>query len=56
LISTVPSVVCTGGVFLLNFGVYTSFALDYLSMGVGIINTLRPLINDAQKEGASNRH
>jgi heavy metal translocating P-type ATPase len=48
-ISTIPSVICTGGVFLFNFGIYTSFIIYYLSMGGGIINTMRPLINDDKK-------
>jgi len=39
IISTVPSVICIGGVFLLHFGIYSSIVLYYGGLLTGIANT-----------------
>ncbi len=43
-ISVIPGVICIGGVFLFHFGIYTSMALYYLGLPVGIGNVTRPLV------------
>ncbi len=43
MITIIPGVICTGGVFLFHFGIYTSMILFFGSLGVGIGNSLLPL-------------
>jgi heavy metal translocating P-type ATPase len=43
LISIVPGVICIGGVFLLNFGLYTSMILYYAGLTLGVVNSTRPI-------------
>lgn len=44
IISFIPNIICIGGVFLLNFGIYTSFFLYYGSLAIGVRNATFPLI------------
>jgi Cu2+-exporting ATPase len=43
MISLVPNIVCTGGVFLLHFGIYAAMIFYYTGLTLGIANAIRPL-------------
>ena len=48
MISLTPGLMCIGGVFLLHFGIYTSFILDYSSLAIGVKNAMSPLIEQGR--------
>lgn len=49
MISIVPSVICTGGVFLFHFGLYMAMVFYYSGVVVGIGNSLRIPSADSDK-------
>ncbi|QTA86304.1 heavy metal translocating P-type ATPase [Desulfonema magnum] len=43
IISLVPNIICTGGVFLLHFGIYAAMIFYYSGLTLGIANSIRSL-------------
>jgi Cu2+-exporting ATPase len=50
MITIIPGLLCAGGVFLLNFGIYTSLVMYFAGLGVGIVNSVSPLIEQKKIE------
>jgi Cu2+-exporting ATPase len=53
ILSVIPGAVSTAGVFLLHFGLYMAMAIYYGGLGLGIGNSVRPLISYDSDAGES---
>ena len=49
LAGTVPGIICLGGVFFLNFGIFTACLLAWTGLASGITNAMLPLMNYKQE-------
>jgi P-type E1-E2 ATPase len=50
LTTIVPGVICIGGVYFLHFGLAASVTTYYLGSGVGLTNSLLPLVNHQEDD------
>ncbi|MEM7539810.1 MAG: hypothetical protein AAF639_47080, partial [Chloroflexota bacterium] len=45
LLSTIPSVICIGGIVFLHWGVVAGMAVNIVSLSIGVANAVYPLFN-----------
>ncbi|MEM7134596.1 MAG: heavy metal translocating P-type ATPase [Chloroflexota bacterium] len=48
LAGTLPGLICLGGVFFLNFGIFTACLLSWTGLSAGIANAMQPLLRYQQ--------